>query len=86
MGTSIFQLQKEREFAIINEQNLYDKYFLGIKKLGIKVPIADEIFEPVPGKNHTICAVCREKFEDYIDHITSDTHKIKVNHCQGIYS
>ena len=40
------------------------------------------IEEPRPGANHVICAICREQFRDYIDHIFSDKHKrgVQNNH------
>jgi hypothetical protein len=33
------------------------------------------IEEPRPGANHVICAICREQFKDYIEHIFSQKHK-----------
>jgi hypothetical protein len=33
------------------------------------------IEEPRPGANHVICAICREQFKDYIEHIFSLKHK-----------
>ena len=32
------------------------------------------IDEPRPGANHVICAICREQFKDYIEHIFSSKH------------
>ena len=33
------------------------------------------IAEPKPGPTHVICAVCREKFADYYEHIFSVRHQ-----------
>lgn len=64
MGTSLFQLQKEREFAEQNNQFLEQKYEENIhgirrkKTKDEKHPVCIE--EPKPGANHVICAICRE--------------------------
>lgn len=52
----------------------------------MKRPIPSIIEEPIPGKNHVICAVCREKFEDYLAHIRSNEHKMRVQNAPGIYN
>ena len=64
LGTSIFQLQKEREFAEQNSQCLNQKYLDNISNMK-KKKTKDEkhpkcIEEPKPGANHVICAICRE--------------------------
>ena len=33
------------------------------------------IEEPKPGASHVICAICREKFTDYYQHIFSKRHQ-----------
>jgi hypothetical protein len=79
LGTSIFQLQKEREFAEQNQRYLNQKYFENLNKQQQKLLPHEKnvafIEEPKPGPNHVICAVCREQFTDYIDHIFSTRHK-----------
>ena len=37
----------------------------------------DVIPEPKPGSTHLICALCREQFKDYMQHITSESHRNK---------
>lgn len=63
-GTSIFQLQREREFAEQNTQFLNQKYDDNIKNMKKKKGKEDKhprcIDEPRPGANHVICAICRE--------------------------
>lgn len=77
-GTSIFQLQKEREFAEQNTIFLNQKYVDNIDSMGRKKTKIEKhpnlIDEPKPGQNHVICAICREQFKDYIDHIFSKKH------------
>ena len=41
--------------------------------------------EPKPGANHVICAVCREQFKDYYEHIFSPRHKRGVLSNQSIF-
>jgi hypothetical protein len=36
------------------------------------------IEEPKPGPNHLFCAICKEQFKEYIQHIFSDAHKKAV--------
>lgn len=63
-GTSIFQLQKEREFAEQNTQFLNQKYSDNIANMKRKKTKDEKhpkcIEEPKPGANHVICAICRE--------------------------
>ena len=33
------------------------------------------IEEPRPGPNHLICALCREQFKDYLEHVQSTKHR-----------
>ena len=77
-GTSIFQLQKEREFAEQNTQFLNTKYednITNMKKNKSKEEKHPKcIEEPRPGANHVICAICREQFKDYLEHIFSSRH------------
>ena len=78
-GTSIFQLQKEREFAEQNEVFLNKKYMDNVKKQGKKLTPLEKrppaIDEPKPSAGHVICAICREQFKDYYQHIFSARHK-----------
>ena len=79
LGTSIFQLQKEREFAEQNQRFLNKKYLENLTKQSKKLTPAEKrpkyIEEPKPGPSHVICAVCREQFTDYYTHIFSARHK-----------
>jgi hypothetical protein len=36
------------------------------------------IEEPKPGPNHLFCAICKEQFKEYIQHVFSDAHKKAV--------
>jgi len=64
LGTSIFQMLKEREFADQNRTFLDQKYEENLVKLDAKRPESEKhpkyIEEPRPGPNHVVCAVCRE--------------------------
>jgi cell division septum initiation protein DivIVA len=44
------------------------------------------IEEPRPGANHVICAICREQFKDYLEHIFSARHQRGVKQNQQIFS
>jgi hypothetical protein len=44
------------------------------------------IEEPKPGPNHVICAVCREQFKDFYEHIFSSRHKRGVASQLHIFS
>jgi hypothetical protein len=44
------------------------------------------IEEPKPGANHVICAICREQFKDYIEHIFSMKHSRGVVNNSQIFS
>lgn len=63
-GTSIFQLQKEREFADQNNTFLNQKYDDNIAQMKAHKSKDEKhpncIEEPRPGANHVICAICRE--------------------------
>ena len=66
-GTSVFQLQKEREFAEKNHRELTDRHKKNAKdaaqKLAdskIKKDPPEPIMVPLPPSNHVICAICRE--------------------------
>ena len=89
-GTSIFQLQKEREFAEQNTQFLNQKYddnILNMKRKKTKEEKHPKcIEEPKPGANHVICAICREQFKDYIEHIFSQKHKRGVSNNLQIFN
>lgn len=74
VGTSLFQLWRERDFASRHEDSLKQKYFDSIAKLSLKERKPDFIEEPKPGPTHLICAVCQLQFVDYHAHITSDRH------------
>jgi hypothetical protein len=43
------------------------------------------IEEPKPGANHVICAVCREQFKDYYEHIFSARHRRGVSTWSNIF-
>lgn len=89
LGTSIFQLQKEREFANQNHPYLTQKYKDNIAALNSIKPKNERnphfIEEPKPGANHVICAVCREQFRDYHEHIFSQRHKKGVQTVSHIF-
>ncbi len=90
LGTSIFQLQKEREFADQNQRFLNKKYFENLTKQSAKLTPAEKrptkIEEPKPGPTHLICAVCREQFTDYYQHIFSQRHKRGVIANNNLFS
>ena len=69
LGTSVFQLWREREFAEQNSKLLNEKYEKNLDKLTRKLTLAEKrpkyIEEPKPGTTHVICSVCQEKFTDY---------------------
>ena len=44
------------------------------------------IEEPKPGANHVICAICREQFKDYMEHIFSNKHSKGVINNNSIFS
>jgi len=44
------------------------------------------IEEPKPGPSHVICAVCREQFNDYYQHIFSQRHKRGVLTNNSLFS
>lgn len=81
---------KEREFADQNRAFLDQKYEENLIKLDAKRPESEKhpkyIEEPRPGPNHVVCAVCREQFRDYVDHIFSSRHKKGVRDQKHIYS
>ena len=43
------------------------------------------IEEPRPGANHVICAICREQFKDYLEHIFSAKHSRGVHNNMSIF-
>jgi hypothetical protein len=79
LGTSMFQLLREKQFAIANKEVLNKKYMLNIeaqnKRLTKEQKALIKIEEPKPGANHIVCAICREQFNDYYEHIFSLKHK-----------
>lgn len=89
LGTSIFQLLREREFADQNYSFLNNKYQenlkLQTKKLTLEEKNPKVIEEPKPGPNHVICAVCREQFKDYYEHIFSSRHRRGVTGWSNIF-
>ena len=62
------------------------KYLENLTKQSKKLTPAEKrpgvIEEPKPGPSHVICAVCREQFSDYYQHIFSQRHKrgVIANH------
>jgi hypothetical protein len=79
LGTSIFQLLREREFAEQNFSFLNNKYSENLKSQSKVLTFEEKnpksIEEPKPGANHVICAVCREQFKDYYEHVFSSRHR-----------
>lgn len=45
----------------------------------------NEIQEPIPNVAHTYCQVCNDNYEDYLDHINSDTHKQRTKTQNSYY-
>ena len=91
-GTSVFQLQKEREFAEKNHRELTERHEKNAKDAAqklldskIKKDPPEPIMVPLPPSNHVICAICREQFTDYYEHITSEKHRRGVESKQAIY-
>jgi hypothetical protein len=86
LGTSIFQLLREREFAEQNFEVLNKKYIENLKNQSKKLTPEEKdlkfIEEPKPGPSHVICAVCREQFKDYYEHIFSAKHRRGVSSWQ----
>lgn len=89
MGTSVFQLQKEREFAQKNFKALSKKYCDSLAALeeqeGPNAKRPQFIEEPKPGPAHVVCAICREQFTDYYQHIYSARHKRGVAANNSIF-
>ena len=83
-------MQKEREFTRQNQHFLDMKYFENLTKQSRKLTPAEKrpefIEEPRPGPSHVICAVCREQFADYYQHIFSPRHKRGVSGNHSIFS
>ena len=90
LGTSVFQLNREADFAYANQQLLDQKYADNLAQMKQKKSKQDKhpdlIEEPRPGANHVICAICREQFKDYLEHIFCSRHRQAVtqNH-KAIY-
>ena len=90
LGTSIFQLVREREFADQNFDVLNKKYLENLKAQQKKLKPEEKdlkfIEEPRPGASHVICAVCREQFKDYYEHIFSQKHRRGVSGWSQIFN
>ena len=89
LGTSVFQLNREADFAISNSALLNQKYadnMVNMRRKKTKKENHPEcVAEPRPGPNHVICAICREQFKDYLEHIGSERHKVGVRTNMHIY-
>ena len=89
LGTSVFQLNREADFAISNSALLNQKYADNMvnmrRKKTKKEKHPEVVAEPRPGPNHVICAICREQFKDYLEHIAGERHKVGVRTNMHIY-
>ena len=54
-----------------------EDHFAELVKNGGNIKKEEQIEIPIP--KHHWCAVCLERFKDYIAHIASEEHKKKVN-------
>lgn len=43
------------------------------------------IEEPIPNVAHTYCQVCNDNYEDYLEHINSETHKLRTKTQNSYY-
>lgn len=89
LGTSVFQLLREQEFANQNRAFLNQKYADNLAKQSGKLTAQEKrpkyIEEPRPGAQHIVCAVCREQFKDYYEHIFSGRHRRAVGQWSSIF-
>lgn len=67
---TIFLSESEAAEDFNVRHKLNDYYDKKLWKLQKNVPLAP-IPEPIPCAEHLICAVCEERFDDYLTHITS---------------
>ena len=79
LGTSLFQLWKDREFANQHKVSLNQKYEDNVAKQARKLTSEEKapkfINEPLPGPTHVICAICQYQFTTgYYQHISSERH------------
>lgn len=85
-------MANERQYAQENFEYFKDKHLKDLENLNKKKTPQekhpDVIEEPKPGPNHLFCAICREQFKDYIDHIFCSAHRTNVRQGQNsmIYS
>eukprot|EP00347_Sterkiella_histriomuscorum_P012677 403367650 len=82
LGTSLFPLLNERHYAMENIEYFKDKHIKDVEQLRKKKTLEEKnqaIEEPKPGANHLFCAICREGFKDYLQHVFSRQHKDSLN-------
>jgi len=72
----------------LNFTKLNTKYQENLKNQSKKLTIEEKnpiIEEPKPGSTHVICAVCREQFKDYYEHVFSARHRRGVSSWSSIF-
>ncbi|CDW71874.1 UNKNOWN [Stylonychia lemnae] len=87
LGTSLFPLVNERQYAQENYQHFMEKHQKDIelqKQKKTKEEKEQPIEEPRPGANHLFCAVCKEGFKDYYQHIFSSNHRQNGRNGQNL--
>lgn len=72
----------ERMYFEIHRETMQKRNEDKMTKLYQKIPKDQRnppfIEEPYPGENHLFCAICREAFTVYLDHVFSSAHREKV--------
>ena len=79
-GTSVFQTNDEYDFGIKSRSKLEFKYQQSIKELynkigGIGKDVEHEHPEQKPADKHWFWFLCKIEFNDYFDHVFSDSHR-----------
>eukprot|EP00347_Sterkiella_histriomuscorum_P003165 403365344 len=82
LGTSVFPFASERQQAQQNYEQYMDKHNKDMQKLNKKLTPREKrpksIEEPKPGNTHTYCNICRDSFQNYIEHIGCQKHRTSV--------
>lgn len=76
---------KKSENFIAQDEKYHRRLQKWIKYQSKKKPLPTVIPEPVPVAEHVVCAVCKERFEDYHEHINGRVHQIKTKMQEKLY-
>lgn len=65
-------MEMDRHYYQKNDQRYLDDHK---NKILDYVKPKSRLYLPKPGKRHNYCCICKQSYEDYLEHVTSNHHK-----------